>query len=105
MSPRRWESEERQHFGHISKQGNRLLRFLLVEAAHAAISKDEELRRFYFRIENRKNSAVALVAVARKLVLRLYRMLREEIDYDEFRRRGRDARRARVSHSSAARQN
>jgi hypothetical protein len=36
-----------------------------------------------------------MVAVARKLILRLYRMLREGIDYDEFRRRGRDARRAR----------
>src|SRR2546426_599416 len=35
------------------------------------------------------------LAVARKLVLRLYRMLQEGIDYEEFRRRGRDARRAR----------
>lgn len=69
------------------------------------IGKDEPLRRFYFRIQSRKNSAVALVAVARKLVLRSYRMLREEIDYDEFQRQGRDARRARVGHSSVARRN
>ena len=55
------------------------------------LGKDEPLPRFYFRIQSRKNSAVALVAVARNLVLRLYRMLREEIDYDEFRRQGRDA--------------
>jgi transposase len=103
LDPKEHSSGDTQRFGHISKQGNRLLRFLLVEAAHAAIGKDEPLRRFYFRIESRKNSAVALVAVARKLVLRLYRMLREEIDYDEFRRRGRDARRARVGHSSAMR--
>lgn len=103
LDPKEHSSGDTQRFGHISKQGNRLLRFLLVEAAHAAIGKDEELRRFYFRIEIRKNSAVAKVAVARKLVLRLYRMLREEIDYDEFRRRGRDARRARVSHSSVVR--
>jgi transposase len=103
LDPKEHSSGDTQRFGHISKQGNRLLRFLLVEAAHAAIGKDEELRRFYFRIENRKNSAIAKVAVARKLVLRLYRMLREEIDYDEFRRRGRDARRARVSHSSVVR--
>jgi transposase len=103
LDPKEHSSGDTQRFGHISKQGNRLLRFLLVEAAHAAIGKDEPLRRFYFRIQSRKNSAVALVAVARKLVLRLYRMLREEIDYDEFRRRGRDARRARVGHSSAVR--
>ena len=77
---------------------------LLVHTAECtAIGKDEQLRRFYFRLESRKNSAVAWVAVARKLVLRLYRMLREEIDYHEFRRRGRDARRARVGLSSVAR--
>lgn len=104
LDPKEHSSGDSQRFGHISKQGNRLLRFLLVEAAHAAIRQDDSLRRFYFRIESRKNSAVAFVAVARKLVLRLYRMLREEIDYDEFRRRGRDARRARVGHSSAVRQ-
>ena len=104
LDPKEHSSGEVQRYGHISKQGNRLLRFLLVEAAHIAIGKEEELRRFYFRLESRKNSAVALVAVARKLVLRLYRMLREEIDYDEFRRRGREARRARVGHSSVARQ-
>src|SRR2546425_376304 len=43
------------------------------------------------------------LAVARKLVLRLYRMLREDIDYEEFRRRGRDARRARQCASPAQR--
>jgi transposase len=104
LDPQEHSSGDTQRFGHISKQGNRLLRFLLVEAAHSAIREEDDLRRFYFRLESRRNSAVALVAVARKLVLRLYRMLREEIDYEEFRRRGRDARRARVGHSSVARQ-
>jgi transposase len=84
--------------GHISKQGNRLLRYLLVEAAHRAVRSkaDADLRNFYFRlIERKKNAAVAITAVARKLVLRLYRMLHENIDYTEFRRRGREARCAR----------
>ena len=95
LDPREHSSGEVQRFGHISKQGNRLLRFLLIEAARTTIRDDDDLRRFYFHLQSRKNSAIAIVAVARKLVLRLYRMLREEIDYDEFRRRGRDARRAR----------
>ncbi len=95
LDPKERSSGDAQRFGHISKQGNRLLRFLLIEAAHNAIRGDDDLRRFYFRLEARKNSSVAIVAVARKLVLRLYRMLRDEIDYDQFRRRGRDARRAR----------
>ncbi len=95
LDPQEHSSGDTQRFGHISKQGNRLLRFLLIEAAHNAIRGDHDLRRFYFHLQARKNSSVAIVAVARKLVLRLYRMLRDEIDYDQFRRRGRDARRAR----------
>jgi transposase len=103
LGPKEHSSGDTQRFGHISKQGNRPLRFLLVEAAHAAIREEEDLRLFYFRLQSRRNSALPLVAVARKLVLRLHRMPREEIDYDEFWSRGRDARRARVAHSSVAR--
>jgi len=102
LDPKEHSSGDTQRFGHISKQGNRLLRFLLIEAAHNAIRGDQDLRRFYFQLATRKNHAVAIVALARKLVLRLYRMLRDEIDYHQFRRRGRDARRARETHSQAA---
>jgi len=101
LDPQEHSSGDTVRFGHISKQGNRLLRFLLVEAAHTAVGpgQDDDLRRFYFHLLVKKHSAVATVAVARKLVLRLYRMLRDQIDYDEFRRRGRDARRARENAS------
>ena len=97
LDPKEHSSGETQRFGHISKEGNRLLRFLLIEAAQAAVrpGQDDDLRRFYYHLLVKKHAAVAAVAVARKLVLRLYRMLRDQIAYDEFRRRGRDARRAR----------
>jgi transposase len=98
LDPCESSSGDTVRMGHISKQGNRLLRHLLVEAAQRAVhgKGDADLRSFYFRLmERKKNSAVAIVAVARKLVLRLYRMLREDIDYTEFWRRGRDARHAR----------
>jgi transposase len=97
FDPMEESSGDNFRIGHISKQGNRLLRHLLVEAAHRAVHSraDPDLRGFYSRlIDRKKNSAVAITAVARKLVLRLYRMLRENIDYTEFRRRGREARRA-----------
>lgn len=103
LDPKEHSSGDIQRFGHISKQGNRLLRFLLVEAAQRAVrlGQDDDLRRFYFHLLLKKNKAIAAVAVARKLVLRLYGMWRDEIDYDEFRRRGRDARRAREARSPA----
>jgi transposase len=102
LDPKERSSGDTQRWGHISKQGNRLLRFLLIEAAHNAIRGDDDLGRFYFHLQARKNASVAIVAVARKLVLRLYRMLRDETDYPQFRRRGRDARRAREDTSQAA---
>ncbi len=97
LHPQERSSGETVRYGGISKQGNRLLRYLLVEAAWSTIrpGQDAELRRFYFHLLTRKPAGVAIVAVARKLGLRLYRMLREGIEYDQFRRRGRDARCAR----------
>lgn len=93
LDPMEHSSGDTKRYGHISKQGSRLLRFLLIEAAHNATRAggDEDLRRFYFHLAERRNSAVAATAVARKLVLRLYAMLRDQIDYDQLRSRGRDA--------------
>ena len=97
LDPLERSSGDTVRFGHISKQGNRFLRFLLVEAGRSAVrpNGDEDLRRFFYQLSFKKNGAVAAVAVARKLMLRLFCMLRNQIDYDEFRLRGRDARRAR----------
>ncbi len=92
LDPMEHSSGETVRYGHISKQGNRLLRHTLVEAAMSAARCEEELGRFYRKLRGkRKAHGVAIVAVARKLVLRLYRMLRERKDYEEFRRQGRDA--------------
>jgi transposase len=104
LDPREFSSGDTTRMGHISKQGNRLLRHLLVEAAHRVVHSktDAELGNFYFRlVARKKHAAVAVTAVARKLALRLYRMLRENIDYTEFRRRGREARCARKPASPA----
>ena len=88
LIPQEDSSGGRQRFGHLTKQGNRLLRFLLVEAAGIASRYDPRLRRAYRRLAFRKGIAVAKVAMARKLAIRLYIMLRDRIDYQEFCRRG-----------------
>jgi hypothetical protein len=41
-----------------------------------------------YRVLNRRGKARAKVAVARVLLVRLYIMRRDQIDYTEFRRRG-----------------
>jgi transposase len=72
LNPRESSSGGRQRLGAISKQGNSMARFLLVEAAQRAARYDEELRRDYQRLKFRRGTAVAKVAIARKLAVRLY---------------------------------
>jgi transposase len=77
LNPREASSGGKQRLGAISKQGNSLVRWLLVEAAQTASRKDPELRRVYQRLVHRRGRAVAKVAIARKLVVRLYWQLRQ----------------------------
>ena len=76
LIPREHSSGGRQRLGAISKQGSPFVRALLVQAAHVAVRHDAELRRQYQRLAQRKNRAVATVAIARKLAVRLYGSLR-----------------------------
>ena len=50
FDPMERSSAERKHFLGISKAGSRLLRYLLVEAAHTAVKNDDDLKRFYHRL-------------------------------------------------------
>jgi transposase len=89
MIPREYSSGGmRQRLGGLSKQGNPLLRFLWGEAGAHAVRKDPELQRFYRRKLVQKGLGKASVAVARKLGIRLWIMLRDQIEYNEFCRRG-----------------
>jgi transposase len=88
MIPSEYSSAGRQRLGGLSKQGNPLLRFLWCEAAVHAVRQDPALQRFYRRKLVQKGMGKARVAVARKLGIRLYIMLRDQIDYEEFCRRG-----------------
>jgi transposase len=93
------QSSERRRMGSISKAGSRLLRYLLNEAGQTACRKDADLKRFYQRLLQRRERPKAKVAVARKLLVRSFIMLRDQIDYAEFVRRGVAARVARHPHS------
>src|SRR5438132_1114350 len=64
---------------------------LLGQAAAHAARMDADLKRTYFTLVHRRGRPKAKVAVARKLLVRLFIMLRDQIDYDEFCRRGRPA--------------
>ena len=84
LIPREESSGGRQKLGAITKQGNRMLRSLLVEAAQIAVRFDPPFRKQYLHRCHQKPKAVAKVAAARKLAVRLYWMLRTQVGYPEI---------------------
>ncbi len=85
LNPAEHSSGGRQRLGSISKQGNPMLRSLLVEAGQSAARLVPELKRAYQRLKHRKHSSVAKVMVARKLAVRLYWMWKTEQPYSATR--------------------
>lgn len=80
--------KHQQRMGHITKQGNTLLRWLLVEAAVKAQRHDPSWHRQYLRLSMNKHHGLAKVAIAHKLAVRLYWMLRSGQDYGHIMERG-----------------
>jgi transposase len=73
-----------QRLGHITKQGNALLRYLLGEAAQAAARCNPDGRRRYLHRMMRREKRIAKVAAARKLAVRLYWMWRNHWQYEQL---------------------
>ena len=81
-------SADHWRLGHISKQGNALLRYLLVQSALSAAHVEEEWRHKYVHLTMRRNHAIAKIAIARKLAVRLFWMWRREWDYEQLKKFG-----------------
>jgi len=97
LDPLEDSSGDRKRFGGISKAGSRQLRFLLGQAGQASIKRDLAMKQFYQQLSQRRGKSAAKVAVARKILVRSFIMLRDQIDYEEFLRRGRRSQRVRVA--------
>src|SRR5580693_9401910 len=81
-------SGNRRRLGHITKQGNALLRFLLVEAAQVTARSLPEWRSQYVHLTMRRGRKIAKVALARKLAIALYWMWRKGWDYERVKKFG-----------------
>ena len=80
LAPRIYQSGEVEYRGRITKQGDALLRSLLVEGAHVLLTKGKDcaLKRWGLSLEKRKGGAKAKVAVARKLAVLLWRLWKDK---------------------------
>jgi len=88
LIPQEASSAGKRQLGHISKQGNGMVRWLLTEAATIAQRHDPSWHRQYVRLSMQKHHGVAKVAIAHKLAVRLYWMLRSGNDYEQVKERG-----------------
>jgi transposase len=77
-------SGNRRRLGHITKQGSSMLRFLLVEAAQSTVRSLPEWRSRYFHLMMRRGRKIAKVAMARRLAVCLYWMVRRGWDYQQL---------------------
>lgn len=85
LVPREKSTGDRVKRGNITHLGNKMLRFLLIEAAWIAIRHDKHLEQSYYRIRARHpahmGSKKAITAIARKLTQRIYCVLKQQRAY------------------------
>lgn len=81
LNPSVYQSGNTCITGHISKQGSKNLRWILVQTANVAVMHDKTLARFYQRLRKAKGHKVAVVATARKMLRIMYSMLKNNAKY------------------------
>jgi len=77
LVPSEHSTGDRQHRGHITKTGNRHIRGVLVECAWAWIRYDKAAYATYRRLARRREPKRAIVAMARRLAVKIYWQLRQ----------------------------
>jgi transposase len=80
-------SDQTVRYGHITKQGNRWLRWIYIEAAHFARKHSARFGSLYRRIAHRSGKQKAVVAVARELAVVSYYMLKYQRPFDDNKER------------------
>lgn len=81
LNPSVSQSGERCYTGHIAKQGDRHLRWMLNQCANVAVMHDSTLAKIYHRIKKRRGHNIALTAVCRKMLCFIYTMLMHNVGY------------------------
>jgi transposase len=83
LTPRRWQSGKVDRRGHISLCGNAPLRKLLVEVAWIGVRNKTWMTDVFETVcrGNRQRRKVAIVAVARRLLVKFWAMMRDETDW------------------------
>jgi transposase len=85
LTPRQWQSGQSVRDGHISRWGNPLLRALLIEISWIGVRRKTWMYQVYEQVRrgSPKRKKIAIVAVARRLLIRLWAMMRSGQEWKE----------------------
>lgn len=82
--PRVYQSADKLYTGSITKRGSRLARWILIQAAHAAVkARDNDLKTFYLGKKDVIGTGKAIVSVARKMVIIIWHLLVNDETYKD----------------------
>ncbi len=84
IEPLENESAGKSKSTQISRAGSSLARFLLGQSANIVARYDKRFKTFYKRLSKRKPKPVAKTATARKVLVKLVIMMRDNITAEEF---------------------
>lgn len=83
LCPRVQNSNETVSHGRITKRGNRLIRKLLVQCAWVSIRYNPVMKAQYDKLRKRKPAGIAIIAIARKLLIQIYYTLKYDWYFDD----------------------
>jgi len=75
IAPSVRSSGGKTHYGHITKQGSRWLRWILIQATPHVVVSSPDYKRLYNKLVAKKGKGTAKVAIARKVLIAIYYML------------------------------
>jgi len=81
LNPSVSQSGDKCYMGHIAKQGDKHLRWMLNQCSNVAVMHDSTLAKIYQRIKKRRGHNIAITAVSRKMLCFIYTMLTHNIEY------------------------
>lgn len=78
LVPSTYQSGNVLYHGRITKKGSTWIRWALIQAAHVAVRQENQFKRFYEKLKKKKGGKKAIVAVARKMLVTVYHMLKRK---------------------------
>jgi transposase len=81
LTPSQYSSGQKVRMGRITHMGNHRLRTRMVECSWILIKKDTGLQKVYETLKKRRGGKRAIVAVSRKLIIRIRRILLDGVTY------------------------